>query len=317
MLLAAFATNIAVAQQAAADTRGLDALRRCSAALDPIGDIGFERVVARCPDLPAALDAASWSALLPPNWRERSGALSRDGLLALIALVAERDTVRPMRAPPDPQQVAQTLADVGAVVDDKSSRWERLKRWLRGVFKRADENERDGLLRRMFGPLDVGDAVARVLTYVGYAVLIGFALFVVLQELRASGIVGGRSRTRRRSLVDALAHERRLSMSDITRAPLADRPGLYLRWLSEAWRAARTDVPAPAMTATELRNSVAALAPSLEPAMTRLAQTADAIRYGERVVSDADLELTTQAASEALAALARDAQTQSLLRGAS
>ncbi len=306
----------ASAQDASQDARGLQTVRQCIRLLDPIADIGYERVIARCPDLPAALDSASWSALLPPNWRERSGALSRDGLAALVALVTERETVRPMRPPPNPQKVAQTLAEVGAVVDDRSSRWERLKRWLRNVFKRAEDSDDEGFLRRMFGPLDVGDTVARVLTYLGYAVLIGFAVFVVIQELRAAGLIGGRGRPRRSAAPDALVRERPLSVADIARAPLADRPGLYLRWLAELWRSERTTVPTPAMTASELRAYLAAAAPATDGAMARLTQTADEIRYGERGVSDAELQLTTQAANEVLMAVTKRARGAPSAQGA-
>jgi hypothetical protein len=305
--LGALAFSLASASLSAAerdaDAAGLAGLQRCVAVLDPITDIGYERVVARCPDLPRALDAASWSALLPPNWRTRSAALSRDGLVALAALVTERESVQPERAMPDPKQVRQTLADVGAIVDDQSSRWQRLKRWLRSVFTRSQGNERDGVLRRMFGPIDVSDAISRMLAYAGYGLLIGFAGFVVFQELRTTGLLGGHQRARRvRGIVDAHANER-IVLADVAAAPLSARPGLYLRLLAEVWQSKMGSQPTPAMTATEFGRLIRPAMSSNSDDIAALTSAADAVRYGARIVPNSDLEAAEHSGRTLLEAL--------------
>jgi hypothetical protein len=297
------ATLPAVAAKTAADAAGLAAIERCVARLDPIADIGFERVAARCPELPAALDAASWSALLPPNWRTRGAALSRDGLIALAALVTERESARPERVMPDPQKIQQTLADVGAIVDDRSSLWERVKRWLRDVFARSQEGEREGMLRRMFGPIDVSEAISRALAYAGYALLVAFACFVVLQELRAAGLLDHRRRRQRTEVRQKIGAVARLELTDVMAAPLAERPGLLLRMLAEVWRTKLRPDPTSAMTATEFSELVRAAVPSAAAEVAALARTADAVRYGGRSVPDSDLSDATRGASALLEAL--------------
>jgi hypothetical protein len=300
----------AMAQQAssAADTRALTEITRCAAQLDPIVDIGFERVSARCPQLPPALDAASWRELLPPNWRERGDSLSRDGLLALANLVAERDSAKPARAAPNPQMVADTLAEIGAITDDGASRWQRFKRWLRAVFKRAEDGERRGILRRLFGPVEVSEAVSRTLTYLGYALLIGFAFWVVGNELRLSGVLSMRRRRAAHATGTADSLGTGPTLGDIDAAPLAARPGLLVGLLAARLRRAAGSPPTTAMASPELNTLWRKVVPDSAAAFARLTHAADRVRFAPAPVSPTELEAAEATGRGLLAELTRGVQ---------
>src|SRR5690242_8097309 len=65
----------------------VDAIDHCVKRLDPQTDVGYERVAARCPDLTRQLDASSWSAWLPPEWKAPNNDLSAESLKDLRQVV--------------------------------------------------------------------------------------------------------------------------------------------------------------------------------------------------------------------------------------
>src|SRR5688572_21758894 len=74
-----------VATQAA-----LKAIDTCLPRLDPQIDIGYERIAARCPDLPRRLRQSSLAAWLPGSWQDPGNNLSA-GSLAELRVLAMRE----------------------------------------------------------------------------------------------------------------------------------------------------------------------------------------------------------------------------------
>src|ERR1700754_2171122 len=66
----------------------LEAIDSCVRKLNPDIDIGYDRIVARCPTLARRLDESGWSVWLPNDWRRPGNDLSVAGLRELRAVVS-------------------------------------------------------------------------------------------------------------------------------------------------------------------------------------------------------------------------------------
>ena len=85
-------TPLAVADEALAE------IDSCVAKLDAGLDVGYQRIVERCPALPAALKDSRFSAWLPHDWDRPGNQLSGRGLAVLEGLLA-RETHRASSGP--------------------------------------------------------------------------------------------------------------------------------------------------------------------------------------------------------------------------
>jgi hypothetical protein len=160
-------------------------------------------------------------------------------LRALAELVRGANAPAASGVAPDVAQLAPVLAGLGARGQEGATRWERFKRWLKELRKgRKDDDE--GMLARWSRELSTSEGVARIVGYVGYALLAALALFVIWAELRAAGLFSARRRANARVTPEA-QWRRRLMLADVGAAPLAERPGMLLRLLGQApSRAARS-----------------------------------------------------------------------------
>jgi hypothetical protein len=297
--LSGFATQ-AVAADAARDARALAELTRCAESLDPILDFGVERIAKRCPTLIASIDGASWSALMPSDWKRSGDALTRDGLLALARLIEERARAAPLGRAPDPAVVAKVIAELGGDANLEASRWERFKRWLSRLFERRESEDEEGLFRRVFGDVEVSEAVSRVLSYSSYFLLIGFALYVVINELRVAGILrrDGRSAGARAST--QTGSNRAIDLDAIAAAPLGERPGLLVRYVAQELGARSGAEGMGAKTSRELREKWRSTGGDAGSAFQTLTETADRVRYASEAPSAEELEAAAAAGAEAV-----------------
>lgn len=284
----------------AADDAALRAIDACRDRLDPRTDIGIERIQKRCPDLLPALDAAPWRELLPHTLRERREELSAESLRALAELVRGANAGAVRGAAPDTTQVAPVLAALGAHGQEGATRWERFKRWIKQLRNPKDDDEEGGLLTRWSRELSTSEGVARVISYIGYALLGLLVLFVIASELRAAGVFDARRRAAARNSPEA-QWRRRLMLADVAAAPLAERPGMLLRLLGEALARAQRLPAADGLTAGAIARR-ARLDTDVDRAeLTQVARAADEIRYAERVPPGSTLEATIAAAKALLA----------------
>jgi hypothetical protein len=141
--------------------------------------------------------------------------------------------------------------------------------------------------------------VLRALTYLGYALVVLLALFVVLGELRAAGLLGGARRAARRAN-PAAEWRRRLMLADVNAAPLADRPGMLLRLLAEALTRAQRLPAAEGLTARAIARRAELDSADERAELERVAATADDVRYADRRLADETLQATVGAAQSLL-----------------
>ena len=286
----------------AADDPALRVVEACRARLDARADVGIERIQKRCPDLLPAMASAPWRNLVPQTLRERREELSAESLRALVELVRGANANAGGKAP-DVAQLAPVLAELGAHGQEGATRWERFKRWLKDLRNgRKDDDE--GMLARWSRELSTSEGIARIVSYVGYALLAALALYVIAAELRAAGLFSARRRAASRNTPEA-QWRRRLMLADIADAPLAEQPGMLLRLLGEALTRAHRLPAADGLTADAIARRAQLEAESDRAALARVARTSDEIRYGGRMPPDADLQATVEHAKSLLARFAR------------
>lgn len=298
----AFALTLAgplLAQDAA-----LTALDACRAKLD-VRDVGLERIERKCPNLVKTLEAAPWAGLLPTGMRERRDDVSAESLRQLGELVRQSNQEVAERRAPDVAALAPVLAELGEEGQQGVSRWERFKRWLKDKFERKDEEGTDerSWLEQLGRQFQTSEGVARVITYIGYGLVAVLVGFVVWTELRAAGLLGGLRRASARAQA-AAQWRRRLSLADVSQAPLPERPGLLLKLLGEALTRAHRLPAADGLTAGAIARQ-ARLEDTEREDLRAVAATADAVRYGAEPPADPDLEAAVDKASGLLGRVAK------------
>ena len=288
----------------AADDAALRTVEVCRARLDPRNDIGIERIQKRCPELLPALESAPWHALLPQEMRERREEISAASLGAMVELVRKANETPAAGALPIADRLAPVLEELGARGQQGATRWERFKRWLKELREQPDEEDDEGFLEKWSRQLSTSEGVARVITYVGYALLAALVLFVVAAELRAAGLFGARRRAAARQRPEA-EWRRRLMLADVAAAPLADRPGMLLRLLGEALTRAHRLPAADGLTASAIAARAQLDAEGDRAELARVAGASDEIRYASRVPENSALEETVERAKSLLARFAK------------
>ncbi len=293
---------LCLAARAGAEDAALRALDECRARLDPRTDIGIERVQRRCPELLPALENAPWRGLLPSTLGQRREEISAQSLRTLADLVRRAAVEAGQRKAPDPQALGPGLAELGERGQQGLTRWERFKRWLKQRLEKRNDDP-PGLLDQLARQLRTSEGVARLITYAGYVLVILLVLFVIGSELRALGLLGG---TRRADRDRAAAAEwrRRLMLTDVLAAPLAERPGMLLKLLGEALSRAHR-LPAPdGLTAAEMARRARLESDADRAGLERVAATAERVRYAPRSPEDAVIEGAVNEARELLGKLA-------------
>jgi hypothetical protein len=288
----------------AAEDAALRVVEACQARLDPVADIGIERIQRRCPELLPALDHARWRGLLPQHLRERREDLSAASLRALAELVRHANDGAPRGAQPVLPRLAPVLAELGDTGQQGATRWERFKRWLKESFEDRKKDDEQSPLEQWSHQFRTSEGVARAFTYLGYAMVMALVLFVIWSELKAAGLFGAARRAARRAN-PAAEWRRRLMLADVMAAPLAERPGMLLRLLGEALTRAHRLPAAEGMTAGAIARRAELEGEADRAALAQLAVTSDEIRYADRRPPDSALENTVSAARALLAKFAR------------
>jgi len=294
--------GLLLASVASADDAALRAVETCRAKLDPQADIGIERVERRCPGIRAALRNAPWRELLPGTLGERREQISAASLGALAELVKRSSDAALRRAAPDRQLLAGVLEGLGAEGQQGTTRWERFKRWLKQKFEdRKDDSE--SMLEKWSRQFRTSEGVAQAITDLGYGLLMALVGYVIFAELRAAGLFGGVPGSQRQAA--AAQWRRRLLLTDVLAAPLAERPGMLLKLLGEALSRAHR-LPAPeGLTAGAIARRAQLEDEADRARLARVAAAAEQARYASQPPGPADLEEAVDTARGLLARFSR------------
>ena len=288
----------------AADDAALRVVEACRARLDPATDVGIERIQKRCPELLPALATAPWRDLLPKALRERRDDISAESLRALEVLVRKAGSGATLRDAPNREKLEPVLAELGAKGQEGATRWERFKRWLKEKLENRKDDDEASALEKWSRQFQTSEGIAQAITYAGYVMVGVLMLFVIWSELRAVGLLGGVRRARGTE-GPAAQWRRRLMLTDIAVAPLADRPGMLLRLLGEALTRAERLPAAEGLTAAAIVRRASLDSEQERAALAQVATTADNVRYGSNPPPDEQLEGTVTSAKALLERFAR------------
>ena len=267
------------------------AIDECTPRLDAQADVGYDRIAVRCPNLAAALEKSGVEDWLPQGWKEVRNNLSAGSLTELRSLIDRELAAHATERKPRVEALNEVLAGLGDQHRATNGTWLRFKRWLRELLERHDREDHEDWFDRMVHRVGLSDAIGEVVTYISLAAMVVLALIVVLNELRAAGLLG------RRSQADANARDADLAMlraiptvSEIEHAPLVERPRMLLELIAAKLTAIRRLPPANGMTVRELSDAVNLEADQDRERLDTLAATAERARYAESDVPPAALE---------------------------
>jgi len=280
---------------AGAPRLALDAIDSCVLRLNSDIDIGYERVIARCPTLVRRLDESGLSVWLPRDWRRPGNDLSARGLRELREVVSRElivgATAGGRGRPPGVARVPDILTRLARSEDERGGWWARAKVWLRNLFEEPEPGADEGWLARIIGQSGLSQALIELISYVALAIVAVLAVVIVINELRVAGVVG---RWRRRFAVRAdslvgVQHDGGLAWGDVLSVPLLRRPGLLLELVvgrlveGGRLRAAR------GLTVGELTRTARLPGEEDRGRLAALARTAERVRFSNVAVLDVDI----------------------------
>jgi hypothetical protein len=286
--LLVFAASAACAQSA--DERAFAAIDACIARLDPIEDIGFEKIAARCPDLAATLERTGWAAWLPQGWKDSRNDLSPGSLAELRTLVQAELRTRTVARAPRVQRLEEILSGLGSAGTERGGLWARFKQWVRSVFTPSEEDD-SSWLDRMIGRAGLSQTVVELMTYVALGLIVPLAALIIVNEIRASGLLRARAKRQRQAEAELQGAARvNVTWQDVESAPLLDKPRLLLDMVASRLVALGHLPPAAALTAREVAQAATLPDDADRARLSQLALAAERARYAPESLASAGIE---------------------------
>jgi hypothetical protein len=299
LLLLISGTPLAAASEALAE------IDSCIAKLDTGLDVGYQRIVERCPALPAALKDSSFSAWLPHDWDRPGNQLSGPGLAVLEGLLV-RETRRASSGPELSVAAVPSILAAIAKVDQPRSLWQRFKAWLNRLLKVPAQPQQAGWLQRLFAQVDIPALVWRVITWTALAVVVALAGAIVINELRLAGVF--RPRIAAGGAARRAPQARRATLAQIGQASLTQQPRLLLELIAARLAEQARLPPSRALTVRELTSAASLADPRDRARLADLAVACERLRYSDRALEEPALERALAAGRELLTSLETAAQ---------
>jgi hypothetical protein len=273
----------------------------CLAKLDAGLDVGYARIVERCPELGAALTTSPSAAWLPSGWDNPKNELSAQGLSELRQLLSRAQATRPASHVPGVESVHAILAALKAQEHAHETWWTRFKAWLRGLFQPRGSTE-PGWFERLFGKLLPSEAAARVLVWCVLGAIVALAATVVLNELRVAGLLARRSRGRG-AAAGATPARTALALPDIDAANPREQPAMLLELIATRLGEQGRLPPARAFTALEVVRHARLSDDEGRASLSELARASERVRFSGVEIAPASLSGALRGARELLATL--------------
>lgn len=213
-------------QTAGKDERSaLDVIDDCSGSA-PEDTSGLTDLESKCPGLTRALEDAGYLALLSTSVRAN---LDVDDLSDLVQV----DGWYEQREAKDVD-----VATLGPILDSLRGQepqpppgwFVRFKRWLQALVERG-QSDPDSWLSRWLDDVEVSDAVARTILMIAIGLLIAVAIAVMLNEVRAAGILRQRPVVRDAAVDASAAGSASSDASDLDALSADRKAPMLLRML--------------------------------------------------------------------------------------
>jgi hypothetical protein len=278
----------------------LDRLDACIGRLDQDLDVGYERIAARCPELPSALAHSAWAPWLPSDWNQPRNQLSADGLVELRTLLARSLKVSVPVHAPRAQTAAAVLARISQAEDPRRGWWQRFKAWLRALTtgSEADPDSLAGWL----GPLDFSHGAARVVAWLAIVLVVALALAILVNELRIAGVFTVR-RSAPRGRVHLAGDQADPELIELERRDPREQPALLLELITDRLTEQGRLPPARALTTRELLRGARLADESERSWLSELATACEQLRFSTHDFAAASIASAIVAGRRVLARL--------------
>jgi hypothetical protein len=287
-------------QVGASEQRALQELDACIAKLDPALDVGYARVVVRCPTLTRSLEQSGWAEWLPRGWKEARNDLSAGSLAELRTLIArELELARAPRAP-DVKRLHEVLAGLGPQAQESASLWSRFRAWMRTVIERNRHTDDRNWLDKMIQHSGRSQTFIDLLTYVALGLLIVLAALILVNELRAAGLLKSRQHASASRLPTGPGQQKPVTWGDIEQAASGDKPRLLLGLVISKLAEQRRIPPAGALTARELTVAAEFADAADRARLSDIATSAERVRYSPAPPAQAAIDRTVAHGRELL-----------------
>lgn len=221
-------TGTAIGTSADSATAALHTLSTCAAITSPAVQ-GLTALQVECPELEAAITELGFAETLQEGWRD---SLTGNGLNDLVALTQRYQTSRLSDAP--------TLTALPGILSElhnqhpvqPKSWWQALKEWLQSFYPEKKAASDSSWLTRWLTKFRPSADVTRTLVYVLLSIVVLAAIAVVINELRAAGLLKRREkRIKPHSAVVTLPAYASLATRSLDGAALHDQPAILLGML--------------------------------------------------------------------------------------
>jgi hypothetical protein len=274
-----------------AEERAFAAIDTCIGRLDPLTDIGFERIAARCPELAPTLEKTGWAAWLPEGWKDSRNDLSPGSLTELRNLVEAELRNETVARAPRVQRLEEILSGLGSAGTERGGLWARFKQWVRSVFKPNEAQNDSSWLDRMIGRAGLSQTFVELITYAALALIVVFAALIVVNEIRAAGLLRTREKRERQVEAELQALGRtNVTWQDVDRASLLDKPRLLLEMVAGRLVALGQLPPAAALTVREITRAAQLPNEDDRARLSELALAAERARYAPDSLASAGIE---------------------------
>jgi len=282
----------------------LDLIDGCSDSADQ-GTVGLTALEQECPGLTRALEQSGYLPLLSTSLRDALDVYDLGDLRVVDDWYAQQHSAAPA---PDVGTLGPILDSLNAQKPERPLTWfERFKRWLRTLADRQQQDDSESWLTRWLENAELSETVATTILYSALAVILGLTILVIVNELRAAGVLRKRLADETAALGSSPAASAEGEAIDLDSLSVDRKASMLLRMLVATLVQSGRLRTERSLTHRELSARATFDDPAQRDSFQRVAAFAERAVYGSRDVSAAEVEPIVAAAR------ALDAQ----LRGAS
>ena len=271
----------------------LDLIDSCSDSADQ-GTTGLTALEAQCPGLTSALEQSGYLPLLSTSLRDELDVYDLGDLLVVDDWYAKQD---PAGRAPDVGTLGPILDALNAQKPEPPLTWfERFKRWLRTFAERQQQDDSESWFTRWLDSAQLSEKVATTILFIALAVILALTILVIVNELRAAGVLRKRLADETGSTASSSAAPEEDEALDLDSLPADRKASMLLRMLVTTLVESGRLRTERSLTHRELSARATFDDAAQRESFQRVAAFAERTVYGSREVPAAEVEPIVAAA---------------------
>jgi hypothetical protein len=240
----------------------------------------FTAIADACPEAIALVEDYRLAGSLGEDWRQWLTYWQAEQLAYFESYYDQQPAEVRLMNPAALDDIVDRL-DNPEVTPERQSLWERFNEWLRETF-RDEENEIPAWLGEWLSDFRVPQSILEKLFWAIAVMIVIASLVVIAIEVRAArtGIRPARPRSPAAAQAHAARGYRTLTLKDLERAALQDKPGIMLQLVMQRMENLGLVPRRPACTHRELAIESAGLGEKGRQTVQAISVSAERVRYG-------------------------------------